>query len=172
MKNLFFILITLLTLSSTSCKKWQHKYPEDTERSKDTPFERLTNKWWTLKTASINGIDYTDSVNTVYGTYRIYFGTSVYQHYPSGLTAYEGLISTNIEPVFSSVWSLYKDETILELGQLFGSHFSDFNILPVYNGSIKFDNYSHKILKLSESELKLTIFPNGIDTSITTHFIR
>ena len=47
MKSLL-ILLTLAIITCSSCKKWQHKYPEDTERTKLTPEERLTGKYWKL----------------------------------------------------------------------------------------------------------------------------
>ena len=169
MKNLFFILITLLTLSSTSCKKWQHKYPEDTERSKDTPFERLTNKWWTLKSASINGIDYTDSVKELFGIYQIYFSQNLEQTTVGGLDFYLGTVKPEKESAFVSIWS-FPDEASVSIGPFFGfSGLKNVNLVPCYLNN-NFTVWSYTILKLNESEFKIRITTKDQDTTITNYF--
>jgi hypothetical protein len=46
LKNTILFALLILLGTITSCKKWQKQYPEDTERTKLNPTERLINKTW------------------------------------------------------------------------------------------------------------------------------
>jgi hypothetical protein len=76
MKNLLFILLAIL-LTTASCKKWQHEFPEDGERTKKTPKERICDKWWVLSQVTLNGQDYTDSVYQQFGKYKVFFTSNL-----------------------------------------------------------------------------------------------
>ncbi len=75
MKNTILIaLLATSVLFITCCKKKQLsvRYPEDTEDTFLTPPERLCNKWWILDSVSLNGMDYTDTLDLYIGEYKFY----------------------------------------------------------------------------------------------------
>jgi len=157
MKRILLIsLVALFVLSS--CNKWQHRYPEDTERTKDSPTKRLTNKWWTLESATVNGIDYTDSVKLKLGVFRIFFSTE-YRIEFNGDKVFYGRVHTDSEPEFTSGWQ-FPDESSIIIGAMNSSH--EFNQVVVPCFIVTQDNDHHTILKLSQSEFKIsTNWGNG-----------
>ncbi len=172
-KLLFLSFIAILTLSS--CKKWQHKYPEDTERTKLTPKERLTGKWWTLQNASVNGVDYTDSVHEMFGKYQIYFSTSISSSF-NGIDRYFGNVKTELEPAFTSTWRLKDNDENMSIVDANGNggggnNSSKVSIVPCYINYQNFSSDEYLILKLSISELNISIKTKGSDSIIINNFI-
>ena len=153
-KLILFVLLLLTTISFTGCNKWQHRYPEDTERTKLTPPERLTNKWWTLQSASVNGVDYTDSVFQLFGKYQIYFSLDLENVTVNGLHIYTGTVHTDNEPTFTSVWS-FPDDASIGIGDLNGTFSNKQSVVPGY---IHAPLLKYTILKLSKSEFKISLF--------------
>lgn len=168
MKRAILIPICLFLLFS-SCKKWQHKYPEDAERSKQTPLERLSDKWWALKTASINGIDYTDTVKNQFGKYEIYFSQNEFSPGSFSSKRYYGKIKTDIESEFIHIWHFKDNETILSSARLVGD-FPFYSFMPCYLDYDVYNSGSTVILKLSASELKLVKTNINQDTTIIYYF--
>lgn len=163
MKTQFWIFVILLVF--TACKRWQHKYPEDTERTKLTPNERITNKWWTLESAFVNNIDYTDSIDELFGKYQIYFSSNVYQTSQEGFDVYYGTVTTEKEPTFTTAWS-FPDQESIGLGAMNGNNSGKYSIVPGYLQGVYL---KYTILKLSPSELKIKIYwGNGY--TITNYF--
>lgn len=163
MKNLIIIfIISLLTLSS--CKRWQHQYPEDTEKTKLTPEERLTGKIWTLSSTTFNGMDYTDSVKNVIGKYEIYF--SLQEDHEIKV----GYIKTEVDGVFDIFWLFgYGDGGIGIVRQTGIPIYYPF--VPCYDTqSGNHGNYT--ILKLSEAEFKIQFQNNNKDTTIINKFTK
>jgi len=112
------LLSTVALFVLCGCKKWQHQFPEDSGRTKKTPFERLagkSGKWWTLQNATVNGIDYTDSVYQKMGIYKIYF--SVEESNVSNFTLYKGVTSSELDGGYSAVWNFTDDFIQLEHGR-------------------------------------------------------
>lgn len=109
------LLFTIALISLNSCKRWQHKYPEDTERTKLTPEERLTGKYWKLSKTTFNGMDYTDSVKKTIGDYEIYFSLQEVHDEKSGI------ITTGVEGNFGFVWRfLSSTSTSISLTRMLG----------------------------------------------------
>lgn len=168
MKRAILIPIFLLLLFS-SCKKWQNKYPEDTEKTKVTPIDRLTGKWWTLQSASVNGIDYMDTVKQQFGKYEIYFSNKEYDPGVWPDKRYYSSIKTEIEPEFAAIWRFKEYETLFTLGRLVGE-FPFFSFMPCYlDYEIFLTPYT--ILKLSDSEFKFSTQNINKDTTVVYNFI-
>lgn len=172
MSKLHFLFLLCFTLTFTSCKKWQHQYPEDTERTKDTPMERLTNKWWVLQKVTLNGQDFTDSVHNIHGVYKIYFSENLFATSTDGLEHFYGTISSDIGPAFVSVWTLHSKESNLAIGPLIAAAPIEFAFIPGYLNNGSFNQFDYFILKLNASELKISINTLNNDTTINNYFIK
>ena len=72
MKKLLVFMVAIFCTFSCCKKKYEKRYPEDTENTYATPTERLCNKWWVLDSASLNGINYTDTILNNCGGYALY----------------------------------------------------------------------------------------------------
>lgn len=160
-----FAICMLICLSA--CKKWQHQYPEDSEKTKLTPTERLTNKWWTLQSTSVNGVDYTDSVHTIFGEYRIYFTQNLFDI--TNVELYYGWVSSNLQPKFTSIWNFNNGEADLGIGPLNGSDPIKDDFLPCYMNNSFMMQY--KIEKLLNNELKISVQSKNKDTIVVNYFI-
>lgn len=163
------VILSVITLSFSSCKKWQHQYPEDGEKTKDTPMKRLCNKWWVLQSAKLNGYDYIDSINSIFGDYQIYFSDALDQS--SSKTIYLGSINTDKEMPFSSVWQFVEDETIIGISPLNGNYSDKRSIIPGYLNHSSFNKDAFTILKLTNSEFKISTKSINGDTTIINQFI-
>ncbi len=151
-KLLVLSIIALLALSS--CKKWQHKYPEDTERTKDTATERLTDKWWTLKSAYVNGSDYTNTIHDTLGKFSIFFSNNLYETSLNGNKIFYGTINTELDSPFTILWSFINNETQIFIGRINGNTTKS-AFVPQYYPT----NNNHTIMKLTSSEMKIVIEP-------------
>ena len=160
-KLLLLSIIALLALSS--CNKWQHKYPEDPERTKLTPAERLTGKHWKLIKTTFNGIDYTDSVKNTIGDYEIYFSLQEDHDQPVG-----GL-TTDIEGGIGIIWSFYFNQTMLGIQRMMGKN-TDYPFVPCFEHVLQYER-AYGILQLSENVLKIKFTNSAKDTTIINEFI-
>ncbi len=153
MKKLLLLSIIAL-LAFSSCKKWQHKYPEDPARTKNTPTERLTGKWWTLQSASVNGKDYTDSVYQIFGKYQIYFSSAILSTDFKGDKYYSGNVKTDLEPPFSAVWRFTSNEEYITIASENGNNSNKNSVVPCYIGGL----YApFTISKLTKDEFKISV---------------
>jgi hypothetical protein len=163
MKNKILQSLLLLVLGISGCKKYGHRYPEDPERTEKTSMERLTNKWWKLKQTFVNGKDYTDTVENAIGEFQIYFSTS------KESTMYLGGFKSNIEPSESLVWSLLEEYDYISTTR----HHTNTPIqtyVPLYYPYNSSNYGGAKILKLTESEFKVTTYNQQSDTIVTNLF--
>ena len=168
MKKLLLLSMIAL-LAFTGCKKWQHKYPEDNEKTKATPMARLTGKWWTLGGATLNGINYADSVFNLYGKYQIYFSESVYETDINGNKSYYGEVHTELEPQFTVIWYIDKTEENILINPLAGINSNKRSIVPGYLNHNNFYYFYYTILKLTSTEFKISInSTNNDSTAINT----
>lgn len=168
MKNKLLLACIIILLAS-SCKKWQYKYPEDTDRTKDSPTERLTNKWWTLESVTLNGVDYTDTIKNQFGIYQIYFSQESYnQGFNEVFEKFYGTIKTDFEPEVVSIWGFATLQE-LALGPLGGNNSNKISLVPCYLKTGSF-YLKYEILKLSSNELKFSIKNIKNDTTIINYF--
>lgn len=65
------LLLFAILIFFSACKRWQHEYPEDGQRSKITPLDRLVGKTWVLTQLSLNGQDYMDTVRERFGNFEM-----------------------------------------------------------------------------------------------------
>jgi hypothetical protein len=161
------LLSVLLSLLLCSCKKWQHKYPEDAERTKLTPMERIVDKKWTLVQTTFNSVDYTDSVFNFLGKYEIIFSkipeSAVY-------VIYSGSINTDLEGGVPIVWNFSRNMNNIGFARKAGVA-NYFPFAPCYDSkSSNYGNYT--ILKLSENEFKIQFDTKNKDTTIINSFVR
>ena len=156
------ILLTLAIITCSSCKKWQHKYPEDTERTKLTPEERLTGKYWKLSKTTFNGMDYTDSVKNTIGDYEIYFSLQ------EDTDRKTGRITTNIEGTFGTIWSFTLSDKSISISRMQGLD-NNYPLVPCYY-KIGGPYPLYSILQLSTSFFKIQYTNNENDTTITNEF--
>jgi hypothetical protein len=98
MKNTILIaLLATSVLFITCCKKKQLsvRYPEDTEDTYLTPPERLCNKWWILDSVSLNGMDYTDTLDLYIGEYKFYINSEEIEYHNTTIKYRIGKIETD-----------------------------------------------------------------------------
>jgi hypothetical protein len=164
MKNKRILTLLLLIIGISGCKKYGHRYPEDPERTEKTSMERLTNKWWKLKQTFVNGKDYTDTVENAIGEFQIYFSTS--KESTMYLGSYKSSLNSNGGAI---VWISNDQKEVID----FVLHHTAPSILTYaplhypYNSS----NYGGaRILKLTESEFKITSYNQQADTIVTNLF--
>lgn len=164
MKNQILLSLLLLVLGISGCKKYGHRYPEDPERTEKTSMERLTNKWWKLKQTFVNGRDYTDTVENAIGEFQIYFGTS--KESTMYLGGFKSKWSINGEAM---VWDISEPKEII--GTVF-HHTSPpiFTYAPLHYPDFSVNYSGYKILKLTESEFKITSINQQSDTVVTNIF--
>jgi hypothetical protein len=168
-KLLLLSIIALFALSS--CKKWQHKYPEDPERTKLTPEERLTGKWWTLQNVTLNGKDYTDTVMNQIGKFQIYFGLEKV----SGISSvrYVGNATSGYEGSFFTTWDFTSDYQNFS----FGRYNSGPSIYPYcalyypYNYDSGFYGMHYLIQRLDNGVFKIALTSKTADSTFTNTFI-
>lgn len=165
----------MFALCISACTKWQKQYPEDSERTKETPTTRLTGKWWTLQSATLNGKDYTDSVYQMFGKYQIYFSKSILST-TNYLNTYSGNIKTGLEPAFTTRWRFENNEEDVYIGAENGNggngnNSSKVSIVPCYLSEMGYQFWEFKVLKLTNSQLKIGIHTSSNDSIITNNFI-
>lgn len=165
-KLLLLSIIALLTLSS--CKKWQHKYPEDPERTKLTPEERLTGKTWTLTKATLNGVDYTDTILNKIGKLEINLSTV-----EENSNYNRGSAEDNVWGAFGILWSLRNTEQDIVLFRTAAT--APFNDIPCVFYMNKyfdsgFNSVIYQILKLSTTEFKIQFTTASQDSSYINIF--
>ncbi len=170
MKNTILIALLILLGTITSCNKWQKQYPEDTERTKDTPTERLTNKWWTLQSVTLNGKDYTDSVYQLFGKYQIYFSSNIRSIF-NGIETFNSYVKTEIETPVQAVWRFTNNEMSFISAPENGNNSLKISIVPCYIRYVSFSTFEFNILKLSLNELKIKITNTNNDSTIINNFI-
>lgn len=164
MKKVFILLS--LTLILCSCHRWQHQYPEDTERSRLTPAERLTNKWWKLDQVTKNGVNITDSVKAIVGNYTFLFGKV-----PDASTDwiyYYGKLNSNIDGNLGIVCFFQNDNAEIVIERVDGT--SSIRIgIPAYTDSLNSFSQLYTILKLTEYDFKLKIEDSLQNTVISSY---
>ncbi len=161
------ILLTLAITTCSSCKKWQHKYPEDTERTKLTPTERIINKWWVLDAVTLNGINYMDSVTNKIGKMRVYLTDD-----KADINNLKGILENDAEFAKSIIWTFFNNENQIAIYRTNGS--IPFFLPVVFFIDPNFPSFydqPYDVLKLSTSELKISIRTKSNDTVIINKFI-
>lgn len=163
------IILTIGILFFTSCKKWEHQYPEDTEKTKVAPFERLTNKTWVLKNVTMNNVDITDSVNKIIGSLKLEFNTNTltlgsYRPY----TAYS---TSDVEGKILSTWSFSKDLTQIGVGRFQSSVYYNTFTICHFENIINFKNgIGPTILRLEDNIFKVSVSNQVGDSTFTNTF--
>ncbi len=150
MKNTILIVLLILLGTITSCNKWQKQYPEDTERTKLTPEERIANKWWNLDSVYINGTNITNDIFDSISFYKMYFDTKrvTTQGSPNGHTI--GNNSFDKIPYSQRFfWGLLTNQDSIQIS-LDGYPYLNLQIPSYCSGS---SNWG--VLKLSQVEMKL-----------------
>lgn len=163
MQKIFILFIMLVMVSA--CKRWQHEYPEDGQRSKITPLDRVVGKTWVLTQLSLNGQDYMDTVRERFGSFEMKLFYTKYN--PSDETdkaRYGGVYSPK-QPDKTIIWQLYDNDFKFSAGALFGE-LDDF-ILPGY-----YNQHKHEgtILKLTDKDFKFRINYLERDSIVITNF--
>ena len=163
MKKYIALVLTSLLINFSSCKKYGHQYPEDPGKTEKTSIERLTNKWWKLKQTIVNGKDYTDTVENAIGEYQLFFSSNIES------AKYLGSFKTSIEPGEAFVWSVLENYDYISMTR----HHTN-SPLQSYAPLYYFYNSSNyggaKILKLTETEFKITSINQQSDTVVTNLF--
>jgi hypothetical protein len=173
MKNKIILSLGFLIIGLSSCKKWQHQYPEDTERTKLTPTERLINKTWKLQKTTINGIDISDTVRNRIGEYTMEFSTR--KENGLGTYIYLGGVTTTVEGDILTVWKFSDDEGTVGWGRHSSSEPDIDGFVYLYLNQYRYPNKlngTSKILKLSETEFKFQISNTNQDTILINTFYK
>jgi hypothetical protein len=173
MKNKILYSVLFLIIGLSSCKKWQHQYPEDTERTKLTPTERLINKTWKLQKTTINGIDISDTVRSRIGDYTMEFSTR--KENGLGTYIYLGGVTTTVEGDILTVWKFSDDESKIICDRHSSSEPDIDGFFYLYLNQYRHPdrlNGTSKILKLSEMEFKYQITNTNQDTIIINTFYK
>ena len=161
------LLACLIILFTSSCKKWQKQYPEDTEKTKLTPAERITGKLWKLSKVTLNGFDYTDSVKNKIGNFKFQLST---QLMPLEDDLYSGYADSDNEGSYGTFWYFYNDESCIFQGRISTSIPPQFRTIIISPNYFYYENTGfmyqcNKILKLTDNELKISI-QNAVGDSI------
>lgn len=157
------LILLLFAIGLVGCNKWEHQYPEDTVRSKETPLKRLVDKWWILQNVTVDGKNYTDSVKNKIGDYKIIFKNE--KAAQSGTKYVLGAIaSSSIEPEILSYWRMSDNEESFGL-----SRFGGYPSIETYAMLYGILTHSFKILQLEKNIFKI----ENIDSNkkITNTFI-
>jgi len=168
MKHIIYLtLLTLLVLFSCCKKKYEKRYPEDTESTYDSPEERLCDKWWVLDSVSVNGVNFTDSVHNMVGIYR--FSISL-NKIKSGIFEFrESLINIENPNVnFNVGFSTDKEFSSLyfvDLDGFFHGKDTVFSFIPFF---YKPQSANWDIRKLEQHNLKIQT--SGNDTVLINYF--
>jgi hypothetical protein len=159
-----YILIILILLVS-SCKRWQHEYPEDGQRSKLTPRERLLGKTWVLTQLTLNGQDYMDTIRERFGNFKMKLYDTKYNPTDETDNARYGAIFPTKTPAKTIIWMLYNNDENFSAGPLFAEN-DDF----ILQGYI---NHKHlgTILKLTDNQFKLKTQYTDMDSIVISTFI-
>ncbi len=162
MHKIYILIILVLMLSS--CKRWQHEYPEDGGKTKLTPEQRLTGKNWKLNFVSFNGKDYTDTVLNQFGSYQLQFSLYPESQY------YLASISTEYEGGVLAVWGFrFDDSKILIFRRSMTPH--TWSYVPCFYTNEGKEYIEYLILKLTPSELKIKMQNLKNDSIVINHFI-
>lgn len=158
-KLLLFGLLFCSSIFITCCKKKQYavRYPEDPEYTYLTPPERLCDKWWILDSVSLNGMDYTDTVDLYIGDYKFFIDSKEFDINGFSSNYRNGVVET--DKFYPQVGFITFFEGTYSALQF------HLNVQPFMSDTvISFAPYLYhpytsiwKILKLSESSLKITI---------------
>ncbi len=170
MKNAILIAFLILLSTITSCKKKELsvRYPEDTEDTYLTPPERLCNKWWILDSVSLNGMDYTDTLDLYIGEYKFYIESkelksqSFNAYYRNGkILTEKNLSQLNIKFYFSTSYeaiAFYSESTPFQSDTVIS--FAPYFYHPYTS--------NWEVRKLSNEQLKIKI--QHKDTTIINYF--
>ena len=153
---MILVLLVCLVGCVKKKKKLGPRYPEDTEDTYLSASTRLCNHWWVLDSASINNIDYTDSVFNILDGYKLCIYSEVSQDINNPQYKYRrGTVSTQ---------SNYGNLGLIVVNS---NNFIPLNIYPsvtIFNkdtfiSPVPYFCYpytaSWEIRKLSENELKI-----------------
>jgi hypothetical protein len=93
---LCIVLIAICLFGACRKKKeFGPRYPEDTDDTYLSAADRLCDKWWVLDSATINGVDYTDSVFNMLGELKFNVNSAIHQDVNNPQYKYRmGTIST------------------------------------------------------------------------------
>jgi hypothetical protein len=147
MKKVILFITLSFTIVLCSCNRWQHEYPEDGGRTKVTPVERITNKWWELK-----------SVIAKIGDFRIYFRPEGEENGLGVMVRY-ATAKSGIETQVPAVWGFSVNTDIISISRV--------NVIPPVIAPVPCyvawdDSKDYEILKLTNSEFKITETFNSI----------
>jgi hypothetical protein len=157
MKNTILFACLLLVLTS-SCKKGQ-QFPEDTERTSLTPYERIYGKWQLTK-VELNGVDMTAEVLDSLGQYQLEFMEE------REFNARIGIINAPIRHnKISSVWDL-SDIYLFQFPQI--SVYSDLYNFMVLGCYYRTTTISWEIRSLTSQNLKVQKIVN--DSTMINYF--
>jgi len=142
----FSFLLIILLISFVSCRK----YPEDNLISFTTPFKRVTSHSWKV---SYFGVDYKDSTLQ---TYFSYHAGGAYQLGGTKLLFYsyyinpENTYRMDENGVYSGFWHFFHNNKYIEI------------YTNRIDGAVKhIQNYQWKILKLTNTEFRISTVYNG-----------
>lgn len=161
-KLIVYCAIFSAVIFITCCKKKEYavRYPEDTEYTYISPPKRLCDKWWILDSISLNGKDYTDTVNFHVGEYSFFIKNEEIKISGTSLVKYKGSILTDkyfmpssIDIFFSSPYTgfsiypsdtPYKSDTVITYAPcLYHPYTGGWYITKLSNNILKI-NYTYK----------------------------
>lgn len=158
MKNAL-LLTCLILLFTSSCKKWQKQYPEDTERTRLTPYERIYGKWRLTK-VELNGLDMTSEVLDSLGQYQLEFMEE--KEFDANIGEIYAPLKHN---KISSVWDL-SDIYLLQFPQI--SVYPDLYKFMVLGCYYRTTTLSWEIRSLTSQSLKVRKVVN--DSTMINYF--
>jgi hypothetical protein len=171
MKNVLLSVVMIILFSN--CSRWQHQYPEDTERSKETPVQRLLDKKWVLQNVTLNGTDYTDSVFNQIGNFRIAFYDQSASSPSDPYDYYYGSNHSDLEGPFGSVYMkpTSADERISMLRSSNVPLVINVPVIYYITDQINHSIWVKYILRLESTHFKISFSNQAGDTTITNTFI-
>jgi hypothetical protein len=132
----------------------------------------LCDKWWVLDKVTLNGQDYTDSIDQIFGEYKVFFTN---EKLPKQSATSQDIFRCDLnitnQPKSNCGWKFPTiDKFLLGYTDMDSNITNRFSIIPAHLHQYSFFPGEYIISKLTESEFKITISSRSGDSIVQNYF--